>query len=82
MLLGRLTALPALVVLPFLLTSFPLLLIGWFKPVPVIVAWLALTAAVVPYVWRRIPSVTGSADWGTDRLRAGDRRRRAGCCGR
>jgi hypothetical protein len=70
LLLGRLTVLPALVLLPFLLTSFPLLLIGYFKPVPVIVLWLALTAAVVPYVWRRVPSVTGSADWGT----AGDGR--------
>jgi len=57
--------LPALVLLPFLLTSFPLLLIGYFKPVPVIVLWLALTALVVPYVWRRVPSVTGAADWGT-----------------
>jgi hypothetical protein len=65
LLLGRLTALPALVLLPFLLTSFPLLLIGYFKPIPVIAAWLALTALIVPYVWRRIPSVTGSADWGT-----------------
>ncbi|HEX3715835.1 MAG TPA: hypothetical protein VHV09_23790 [Trebonia sp.] len=65
LLLGRLTVLPALLVLPFLLTSFPLLLLGWFKPVPVILLWLALTAAAVPYVWRRIPSVTGSADWGT-----------------
>jgi hypothetical protein len=65
LLLARLTALPALVLLPFLLTSFLLLLIGWFKPAPVIVAWLALTAATVPYVWRRIPSVTGAADWGT-----------------
>jgi hypothetical protein len=60
-----LTVLPALVVLPFLLTSFLLLLIGYFKPIPVIVLWLALTAAVVPYVWRRIPSVTGAANWGT-----------------
>jgi hypothetical protein len=66
LLLGRLTVLPALLVLPFLLTSFPLLLIGWFKPVPVILLWLALTAAIVPYIWRRIPSVTGSADFGTD----------------
>jgi hypothetical protein len=65
LLLGRLTVLPALVLLPFLLTSFPLLLIGYFKPIPVIVLWLALTAAVVPYVWRRVPSVTGAADWGT-----------------
>ena len=59
LLLGRLSVLPALVLLPFLLTSFPLLLIGYFKPVPVIVLWLALTALIVPYVWRRVPSVTG-----------------------
>ncbi len=67
LLLGRLTVLPALVLLTFLLTSFPLLLVGYFKPVPVIVLWLALTAVVVPYVWRRVPSVTGAADWGTAR---------------
>jgi hypothetical protein len=65
LLLGRLTALPALVFLPYLLVGFPLLLVGYFKPIPVIVLWLALTAAVVPYVWRRIPSVTGAAGWGT-----------------
>ena len=65
LLLGRLTALPALVFLPFLLVGFPFLLVGYFKPIPVIVLWLALTAAVVPYVWRRIPSVTGAAGWGT-----------------
>ena len=67
LLLGRLTALPALVFLPFMLTSFPLLLIGYFKPVPVIVSWLVLTALFVPYAWRRIPSVTGAANWGTAR---------------
>jgi hypothetical protein len=65
LLLGRLTMLPALGTLTFLLTSFPLLLIGFFKPVPVILLWLVVTAAVVPYVWRRIPSVTGAADWGS-----------------
>ena len=65
LLLGRLTVLPALVLAPFLLTSFPLLLIGYFKPVPVMVLWVALTALIVPYVWRRIPSVTGAAVWGT-----------------
>jgi len=65
LLLGRLTVLPALVFLPFLLTSFLLLLAGYFKPIPVVVLWLALTAAFVPYVWRRVPSVTGAAVWGT-----------------
>jgi len=65
LLLGRLTALPVLLFLPFMLTSFPLLLFGYFKPIPVIVLWLALTALLVPYAWRRIPSVTGAAIWGT-----------------
>jgi hypothetical protein len=62
---GRLTALPVLLLVPFMLTSFPLLLIGYFKPLPVILLWLALSALLVPYVWRRIPSVTGAAIWGT-----------------
>jgi len=65
LLLGRLTVLPALVLLPFMLIGFPLLLIGYFKPVPVIAGWLALAALIVPYAWRRIPSATGAADWGT-----------------
>jgi hypothetical protein len=60
LLLGRLSVLPALLVLPFLLASFPLLLLGWFKPVPVIVAWLLLAAVLVPAGWRRIPSVSGN----------------------
>ena len=63
--LARLTVLPALLVLPFLLTSFPLLLLGWFKPVPVLVLWLALAAVIVPMGWRRVPSLTGAADTGT-----------------
>jgi hypothetical protein len=65
LLLARLTVLPALLVLPFLLTSFPLLLLGWFKPAPVIVLWLLLAAVIVPMGWRRVPSVTGAADTGT-----------------
>src|SRR5215470_11057136 len=65
LLLARLTALPALLVLPFLLTSFPLLLLGWFKPAPVIAGWLLLAAVIVPMGWRRVPSVTGAADTGT-----------------
>jgi hypothetical protein len=65
LLIGRLTALPALLTLPFLLTSFPLLLLGWFKPVPVILLWVVLSAVTVPYVWRRIPSVSRAPDLGT-----------------
>ncbi len=65
LLIGRLTVLPALLLLPFMLAGFPLLLIGYFKPVPVIAGWLVLAALIVPYAWRRIPSVTGAAGWGT-----------------
>jgi hypothetical protein len=65
LLLGRLSVLPALLTLPFLLTSFPLLLIGWFKPVPVILLWLAASAVIVPMAWRRLPSVSGAPDYGT-----------------
>ncbi len=64
LLLARLTVLPALLVLPFLLTSFPLLLLGWFRPVPVLAAWLLLAAVIVPMGWRRVSSVTGAADTG------------------
>ena len=65
LLLARLTALPALLILPLLLVGFPFLLAGFFQPVPVLVLWLALAVAVVPYVWRRIPSVTGAGALGT-----------------
>ena len=65
LLFARLTVLPALLVLPFLLTSFPLLLLGWFKPAPVIVLWLLLAAVIVPMGWRRVPSLTGVRGIGT-----------------
>src|SRR6185437_8058103 len=65
LLLGRLTALPALVFAAFMLAGFPLLLFGYFRPIPVLVLWAALAVLVVPYVWRRVPSVTGAAVWGT-----------------
>ena len=61
LLFGRLSVLPALLALPFLLAGFPLLLLGWFKPAPVIAAWLLLAAVIVPVGWRRIPSVAGGA---------------------
>src|ERR1700691_371124 len=70
-LLGRFSVLPALLVLPFLLTSFPLLFLGWFKPVPVIVLWLLLAAVIVPAGWRRIPSVSRTSVFGVGREDAG-----------
>jgi hypothetical protein len=65
LLFGRLSVLPALLALPFLLTSFPLLLLGWFKPAPVIALWLLLAGVIVPVGWRWIPSVAGAPDFGT-----------------
>jgi hypothetical protein len=63
LLFARLTLLPALLVMPFLLTSFPLLLLGWFRPVPVLVLWLLLSVVIVPMGWRRIPPVAGTPWW-------------------
>jgi hypothetical protein len=65
LLFGRLSVLPALLALPFLLAGFPLLLLGWFKPAPVIALSLLLAAVIVPIGWRRIPSVAGAPDFGT-----------------
>jgi len=65
LLLARLTVLPALLTLPFLLTSFPLLVLGLFKPTLVILLWIALSAVMVPFTWRRIPSLTGAPLFGT-----------------
>lgn len=58
-LLARLTVLPALLTAAFLLGAFPLLVLGWFKPLPVLLLWLVLAVVIVPAAWRRIPQVTG-----------------------
>jgi hypothetical protein len=52
--LARLTVLPALAALFFLLVAFPLLLIGEFRPVPVIVLASLAIVAGVPLSLRRI----------------------------
>lgn len=51
-LLARLTVIPALLALSFLLVAFPLLLIGWFQPVPTAVLTVAAAAVIVPLGWR------------------------------
>lgn len=53
-LLARLTVLPALVVLSFLLVAFPLLLAGWFQPVPTAVLTVVAAAVIVPLGWRAV----------------------------
>lgn len=52
--LARITVLPALVALFFLLVAFPLLLIGEFKPIPVIAAGGLAIAVGVPLSLRRV----------------------------
>jgi hypothetical protein len=71
-LLGRVTVLPALLTLPFLLISFPLLFLGWFKPAPVIVLWLLLAAVIVPLGWRWIPAPPDGSQTAGQRLPGAD----------
>ena len=54
LLLARITVLPALAALFFLLVAFPLLLLGEFKPIPVIAAGVLAIAAGVPLSVRRV----------------------------
>ena len=64
MLFARLTVLPTLISLPYLLVSFPFLLAGYFKPIPVIVIWVLLSAVMIPWGWRKVPSLAGVAELG------------------
>lgn len=48
----RLTVLPALLALAFLIASFPLLMLGWFRPVPVFALWAVATVVIIPVWWR------------------------------
>jgi hypothetical protein len=52
LMLRRLTLLPVLFALSFLLVSFPLLLLGWFRPVPVLLLWAVAAVIIVPLGWR------------------------------
>jgi hypothetical protein len=61
LLLARLTVAPTLVVTAFLLAGFPLLLIGYFRPVPVIALSLIVAAVIVPLGFRRLPGLVAGA---------------------
>jgi hypothetical protein len=52
-----LTVAPALIVTAFLLAGFPLLAIGWFRPVPVIVLSVLVAAVLVPLGLTRLPGL-------------------------
>jgi hypothetical protein len=51
-LLAQLTVLPALLALSFLLVAFPLLLLGWFRPLPVAVLGVVAALIIVPWGMR------------------------------
>ena len=58
-LLSRLTVLPALILVAWLLGGLPLLLLGWFTPVLMLVVCGPLAAALVVAAWRWLPGLRG-----------------------
>jgi hypothetical protein len=58
-LLSRLTVLPALILVAWLLGGLPLLLLGWFTPVLMLVVCGPLAAALVFAGWRWLPGLRG-----------------------
>ena len=60
-LLGRLSVLPALLVVSWLLAGFPLLLIGQFTPVLTLVIAVLMAAVLVSLGWRWIPAPSPGA---------------------
>jgi hypothetical protein len=61
LLLARLSVAPTLVAAAFLLVSFPLLVIGWFRPAPVIALSVVLAALLVPLGLSRLPGLRPGA---------------------
>jgi len=56
MLFRRLSVLPALLAIGWLLAGLPLLLLGWFRPAAMLVVGIPITAAVVYFAFRRLPT--------------------------
>jgi hypothetical protein len=56
-LLGRLTVLPALIVVAWLAGGLPLLLLGWFTPVLMLVVCVPLAAGMAVAAWRWAPGL-------------------------
>jgi hypothetical protein len=74
MIFGRLSVLPALLVMGWLLAGLPLLLLGWFTPLVMLLVSVPLMAAVVYFGFGLLPrrrrdpqragrSLAGSAPW-------------------
>jgi hypothetical protein len=57
LLLARLTVAPTLIATAFLLAGFPLLVLGWYRPVPVIVLTVIVAAVIVPLGLGRLPGL-------------------------
>ena len=66
LLLARLTVAPTLIAAAFLLAGFPLLVIHWFRPAPVIVLTLIVAALIVPLGLRRLPGLRPGRSAGVD----------------
>jgi hypothetical protein len=58
-LLGRLTVLPAVILVAWLLGGLPLLLLGWFTPVLMLVVCVPLAAGLAIASWRWTPGLRG-----------------------
>ena len=68
LLLARLSVAPTLVASAFLLVSFPLLVIGWFRPVPVIGLSVIAAALITPLGLRVLPGLRPGAAVADPRL--------------
>jgi len=66
LLLARVSVAPALIATAFLLVGFPLLLLGWFRPVPVLGGSLVLAAVIVPLGLSRLPGLRPGRSAGAD----------------
>lgn len=66
LLLARLTVAPALVATAFLLVAFPLLVLGWFRPAPVIALTVVLAALLVPVGLSKLPGLRPTAAAASD----------------
>ncbi|HEX3956423.1 MAG TPA: hypothetical protein VHZ03_07295 [Trebonia sp.] len=57
LLLARLSVAPTLIAAAFLLAGFPLLVLGWYRPAPVIVLTVIVAAVIVPLGLGRLPGL-------------------------
>ncbi len=66
LLLARLTVAPTLIATAFLLAGFPLLVLGWYRPVPVIALSVIVAAVIVPLGLSRLPGLRPVGPAGVD----------------